>query len=79
MTRKAQSIYKQMRLTYTEEASGVLSVSIYVKPLNAAWNEQQCLWRYSVRDAPPAGSMEHLAERIIFLLEDAFPGVTRRS
>lgn len=72
----APNRYRQVRLTYTEEASGRLSVSLYVKPLGASWDETQCLFRWSVDDLPPAPQVEDVVQRLVYVLQDAFPGVT---
>lgn len=74
---RARNLYKQVRLTYTESASGLVSVSLYVKPLNEAWNEQQCLGRWTVRDVAPADSVDHVAQRLVQILLESFPEVTR--
>lgn len=74
---KAKNLYKQVRLTYTESASGLVSVSLYVKPLNEAWNEGQCMGRWTVSDVPPAGSVDHVAQRLVYILLESFPEVTR--
>lgn len=73
---RAKNQYRQVRLSYTEEASGRISVSLYVKPLGEAWNEQQCLGRWTVEGEPGAGSVEHVALRLIYILQSAFPEVT---
>lgn len=73
----APNAYRQVRLSYTEEASGALNVSIYVKPLGKAWNESQCLYRFSVPGGGRADSLEGVALRLIQILEDSFPKVSR--
>jgi hypothetical protein len=55
---RAVSRYKQMRLNFTEEAGGLLSCSLYVKPLNAEWTERQCVFRWTERDMPSVESLE---------------------
>lgn len=72
---RAKNRYRQVRLTYTEEASGRLSVSIYVKPLNEGWAESQCLYRFSVEGTEPAPHLEDVALRLMQCLERAFPRV----
>lgn len=74
---RAKSRYKQFRLTYTEEVNGRVSVSIYAKPLNAAWNEQQCMMRFTEEVGQHVESLEGVAARLIVLLEDAFPSLSR--
>lgn len=39
------SRYRQLRLTATHEINGTFSYSVYAKPLNKEWHEQQCLAR----------------------------------
>lgn len=43
--RRATSRYRQVRVQFTEEASGRCSWSLYVKPLGSEWSQQQCLAR----------------------------------
>ena len=74
---RAKSRYKQFRLTYTEEVGGKVSVSVYAKPLNAAWSEQQCMLRFSEEVGQHVNSLEEVAARLIVLLEDAFPSLSR--
>lgn len=73
---RARNRYRQVRLSYTEEASGRASVSLYVKPLGEPWTEQQCLARWTSPEVPEAESLEHVALRLIYILQDAFPEVT---
>lgn len=59
-----RSRYRQVRLTYTEEAGGRLSYSIYVKGLNVPWNEKQCVVRDSLQNEGPAESIEDVFVRL---------------
>lgn len=69
--RRAQNLYKQVRLTYTEEASGRASVSIYAKPLNAQWTEQHLLYRWSQPGVAPASHLEDVVDRLIRILSSS--------
>lgn len=40
-----RSQYRQLRITATHEIGGHFSYSVYAKPLNKEWHEQQCLAR----------------------------------
>lgn len=73
---KAASNYKQLRLQMTEEAGGRVSVSLYVKPLNAAWTEHHCLQRWTVRRLEPIHTLEDALSVCVALLEsDMLPGI----
>lgn len=67
----ARSNYRQLRLTATHETNGRLSVSLYAKPLNAAWHEHQCLLRWSDPGTPrPLESTEDVILALICVLEE---------
>lgn len=73
---KAASRYKQVRLQLTEEARGRVSVSLYVKPLNAEWTQQQCLRRWSTTVTEPLTTFEDVLSLLVRLLdEDLLPGI----
>lgn len=73
---KARSNYRQVRLTFTAEIGGVLSYSIYAKPLNARWDEHHVLVRDHVRDVPVPESIEDVIRALIRILEDqTLPGI----
>lgn len=55
---KARSRYKQVRFTFTEEACGDISWSMYIKPLNAEWNQHQCVARGRMTNHPPMHTLE---------------------
>lgn len=40
----ARSIYRQVRLTITEERGGVISARVMVKPLEAEWSMKSTVW-----------------------------------
>jgi hypothetical protein len=70
---KAASLYRQLRLTATQETNGRLSYSLYAKPLNVAWHEHQCLVRGSVDGSDlPLRSMEDVLQVVVRLIEEAF-------
>ena len=73
---RAASRYKQVRLQFTEEAGGRVSVSLYVKPLNTEWSEHQCLRRWSRTVSGPIETLEDALGLLILLLEeDTLPGI----
>lgn len=75
---RALSRYKQVRLTFTEEARCV-SYRVMVKPLEADWNMRQTIV-HGTTDRPPGGiqSMEDALLMLITILEDqVLPPVTR--
>jgi len=73
---RAASRYKQVRLQFTEEAGGRVSVSLYVKPLNQEWSEHQCLRRWSRRVDGPLETFEDALSLLVSLLEeDLLPGI----
>lgn len=74
--RRAESRYRQVRLTYTEEISGAMSYSIYVKPLNAGWQESQCIVRDRLIGFEPAASREDVFRRLEALCKEQFLPVT---
>lgn len=75
-TARAASRYKQVRLQFTEEARGRVSVSLYVKPLNAEWNERQCLRRWTSQVSEPLETFEDVLSLLVRLLdEDLLPGI----
>lgn len=60
--------YRQVRVTYTEEASGRMSVRAYAKPLDAPWTERQCILTMSL----PAGGPCETVEDVYLRLEGIF-------
>lgn len=71
----AASRYRQARLTFTMEASGRCSYSLYAKPLNAAWDEHQCLIRDSVVVERAPESLEDVIRILLIVLgEQLLPG-----
>lgn len=70
-TARAQSRYRQLRLTATQEVSGRFSVSLYAKPLNSDWTEHTCLARYSLDvTAEPLRSTEDVIMALLVILEE---------
>lgn len=73
---RAASNYKQVRLQFTEERGGRVSVSLYVKPLGHEWSEHQCLRRWSTQVAEPLDTFEDVLSLLVRLLdEDLLPGI----
>lgn len=76
-SKRAASRYRQARLTFTMEAGGRCAYSLYVKPLNAAWDEHQCLIRDSVRVERAPESLEDVIRVLLIVLgEQLLPGHT---
>lgn len=71
------SRYRQLRLTATHELGGSFSVSLYAKPLNHEWHEQQCMLRTRVEyDQRALVSTEDVIAALIHILrEQLLPGV----
>ena len=73
---RAASRYKQVRLQCTEEAGGRVSVSLYVKPLNAEWTQQHCMQRWTTQVSEPLETFEDVLSLMVRLLdEDLLPGI----
>lgn len=72
----AKSIYRQYRLTATQESRGRFSYSIYAKGLNDAWKEQHCLVRDRLECTPSALlTTEDVVRMLIDVLrEQVLPG-----
>lgn len=69
--RRAQSLYRQLRLTATQETGGTFSYSIYGKPMTAQWSEHQCLLRGKITDPGfPLNSTEDVIVALVAILED---------
>nr|CRY97410.1 hypothetical protein [uncultured prokaryote] len=70
---RAQSNYRQLRLTATQERNGRFSYSIYAKPLNADWTQHTCLLRAHI-DIPdfPLHSTEDVVVALVAILEGQF-------
>lgn len=73
----AQSLYRQFRVTCTQEISGRVSYSIYAKGLNDTWKEQHCLVRDTLHSPPHAlMSTEDVVIMLIGVLrEQLLPGI----
>ena len=72
----AQSLYRQFRLTCTQEIRGQVSYSIYAKGLHDAWKEQHCLVRDRL-DVEPSALLttEDVVRMLIDVLrEQVLPG-----
>jgi hypothetical protein len=68
--RVAASRYRQVRVTFTHEASGRASYSIYAKGLQQAWDEHTCLVRGSLPGVPHLLTTEDVLRTLIAILED---------
>ena len=73
---RARSLYRQFRLTATQERSGALNYSIYAKGLNQQWDEHQLLVRDSVQlGSVPLATTEDVVHALILILrEQLLPG-----
>lgn len=74
----AQSLYRQFRLTCTQEIRGQVSYSIYAKGLNDGWKEQHCLVRDRLVVEPSALLTTEDVVRVLIdvLREQVLPGST---
>ena len=72
----AKSLYRQIRLTATQEVSGRFSYSIYAKPLQADWRQQHLMVRDSWDTPPwPLLTTEDVVRAMIGILqEQVLPG-----
>nr|CRY97330.1 hypothetical protein [uncultured prokaryote] len=70
---RAKSLYRQLRLTATQELNGRFSYSIYAKPLNAQWSEHSLILRASI-DIPdfPLNTTEDVVVALVAILEGQF-------
>lgn len=91
----AKSRYRQVRLTFTQESMGRVSLSLYAKGLNSQWNEHACLLRDQVAFQGRLDTTEdviwaclqvldgmvlpHHAHWVHCALRDDHPGTCRRS
>lgn len=65
---RALSRYRQVRLTFTEEAGGRLSYRIYAKGLQHGWQESQCLISDSVTTTQPLNTTEDVIRALLAIL-----------
>lgn len=72
---KAQSRYKQVRLTITEEAGGWITVRVLAKPVDAGWTFKHSVWHHRWRvTAPTPHWLDLVAHAMSALgLEDVLP------
>lgn len=74
---RARSIYKQIRLTVTEERGGFVTVRVLAKPVNAEWTMRDSVWHHRWRhDADTAHWTDLLVEAVEVLVAERLPGVT---
>lgn len=67
----ARSLYRQFRLTCTQQANGKVSYSVYAKRLEARWDEHTVLLRAEVGLPPsPITSTEDVVHLLIAVLRD---------
>lgn len=72
----ARSLYRQYRLTATQEVGGRVSYSVYGKRLEDPWSEHSLLLRASIGLPPsPITSTEDVVRLLIEVLKDqVLPG-----
>jgi hypothetical protein len=72
----AQSLYRQFRVTCTQEIRGQVTYSIYAKGLNDSWKEQHCLVRDRLDIEPTALLTTEDVVRVLInvLREQVLPG-----
>lgn len=72
----ASSRYRQIRVNITQEASGRLSYSVYAKPMNKDWREQDCIVRDAMYFERPVVTPEDaIIAAIEVLKQQLLPGV----
>lgn len=72
----ARSNYRQARITFTQESTGRLSMSLYAKGLTQGWNEHACLDRWVVDWSDPILTMDDVLEVVVHALcERRLPGI----
>jgi hypothetical protein len=72
----AKSNYRQVRVTFTQEVSGQLSVSLYGKGLNDAWSEHTCLDRWRPSWDEPIVTQDDVIRALVHALcERQIPGI----
>ena len=75
MTARAQSHYRQVRLTVTEEQGGRITARVMVKPLAADWSMKHVVWHHSWRTTRPLTHWTHLvASGLHQILGERLPG-----
>lgn len=64
---RAQSNYRQIRFTITEERGGIVSARVMVKPADADWTMKNTVWQGRL---PVHGSTAHWTELLLFAAQD---------
>lgn len=72
---RAQSRYKQVRLTITEEAGGRLTLRVMAKPVDAGWSMKNVVYHHSWRTSAPTPHWLDLVAHACSVLgmEDVLP------
>ena len=68
--RTARSLYRQVRITCTQESGGRVSYSIYAKGLNQAWSEHQCLVRDQITLDERLETTEDVVRMLLIVLSE---------
>lgn len=68
---RAQSLYRQLRLTFTESISGQVSYNIYAKGLNDPWSERHLLVRATVDGVAPLRGVDDVLRCVLRVVQDA--------
>lgn len=72
----AQSNYRQVRVTVTQEINGNLSYRVYAKRLQDGWQERHCIASGAVHYDAPIQSIEDALSAAIFAIQDQMlPGI----
>lgn len=64
---RARSIYRQVRLTVTEEAGGSVSVRVMAKPMHDDWTMRHTVYATSFRPTAPT---THWSELVLAAAEE---------
>lgn len=67
MEQRARSIYRQVRLTITEEKGGRVTARVMVKPVDADWSMRDTVWQGGILITGPT---THWSELLHFAAED---------
>lgn len=62
---RAQSNYRQVRVTITEEQGGHLTVRVMAKPLAADWTMRDTVWSHRWKRTTPTSHWSSLVEEAL--------------
>lgn len=77
MPARAQSRYRQVRITLTEEAGGRIAARVMVKPLDADWTMRHTVWVHSWKQESSTDHWQDLVYAVLRQIagEDLLPGI----